>query len=200
MRTNPHSALNTLIELNHRYALDGSDSNSYGGLLWALGLFDRPFPDAPVTGTLRSRSTQSHARRLDLARYGGRITQPSSGDIKQVAVIGAGISGLAAARTLLDQGHRVRVFENSTGESDMKQPLDANGLDQLFRTVRTYPSWQERPVTDEQIQGVYDLLKWGPTSMNCLPGRFVFLRTPEAKARLEPSLMQAMSTRLGRRL
>jgi 3-hydroxypropanoate dehydrogenase len=71
----------------------------------------------------------------------------------------------------------------------MKQPLNSNALDQLFRTARTYPSWQDRPVTDEQIQELYSLLKWGPTSMNCLPGRFVFLRTPEAKARLEPSLM-----------
>jgi len=71
----------------------------------------------------------------------------------------------------------------------MKQPLDSNALDQLFRTARTFPSWRERPVTDEQIHELYDLLKWGPTSMNCLPGRFVFLRAPEAKARLEPSLM-----------
>jgi 3-hydroxypropanoate dehydrogenase len=71
----------------------------------------------------------------------------------------------------------------------MKQLLDANALDQLFRTARTYPSWQDRPVTDEKIQGLFDLAKLGPTSMNCLPGRFVFLRTPEAKARLESSLM-----------
>ena len=71
----------------------------------------------------------------------------------------------------------------------MKQPLNSNALDQLFRTARTFPSWRERPVTDEQIHEFYDLLKWGPTSMNCLPGRFVLLRTPEAKARLEPSLM-----------
>lgn len=71
----------------------------------------------------------------------------------------------------------------------MKQPLNSNALDQLFRTARTFPSWRERPVTDEQIRELYDLLKWGPTSMNCLPGRFVFLRTPSAKARLEPSLM-----------
>jgi 3-hydroxypropanoate dehydrogenase len=72
----------------------------------------------------------------------------------------------------------------------MKQPLDANALDQLFRTARTFPRWQARPVTDAQIQDLYDLLKWGPTSMNCLPGRFVFLCTPEAKARLVPALME----------
>jgi len=70
----------------------------------------------------------------------------------------------------------------------MKQPLDAKALDQLFRTARTFSSWQKKPVTDEQIQDLYDLMKWGPTSMNCLPGRFLFLRTPEAKARLMPFL------------
>ncbi|MCG6861311.1 MAG: malonic semialdehyde reductase [Chromatiaceae bacterium] len=71
----------------------------------------------------------------------------------------------------------------------MKHALDSKALDQLFHNARTFPNWQARPVTDEQIRDLYDLLKWGPTSMNCLPGRFVFLRTPEAKARLEPSLM-----------
>ena len=71
----------------------------------------------------------------------------------------------------------------------MKQRLEANALDQLFRTARTFPSWRNRPVSDDQIQDLYDLLKWGPTSMNCLPGRFLFLRSPAAKARLEPFLM-----------
>ncbi|AGA90651.1 nitroreductase [Thioflavicoccus mobilis 8321] len=73
----------------------------------------------------------------------------------------------------------------------MKQPLDEQALDQLFRSARTYPSWQDRPVSDEQLQALYELLKWGPTSMNCMPARFVFLRTAEAKARLEPALMAA---------
>jgi hypothetical protein len=54
----------------HRYALDGSDPNSHGGILWCLGLFDRPFqPEKPVIGSLRPRSTRSHAARLDLRIY-----------------------------------------------------------------------------------------------------------------------------------
>ena len=109
------AALHTLISLNHRYALDGSDPNSYGGLLWTLGLFDRPFEERPVTGRLRTRSTQAHARRLDLPAYRARVTQPANGNALRVAVVGAGIAGLAAARTLQDQGHIVEVFEKSRG-------------------------------------------------------------------------------------
>jgi len=71
----PAQALARLVELNHRFALDGSDPASYGGLLWCLGLFDRPFPPArAVTGTVRTRSLAAHAARLDLpalARRGG---------------------------------------------------------------------------------------------------------------------------------
>jgi photolyase PhrII len=109
------TALHTLVALNHRYALDGSDPNSYGGLLWTLGLFDRPFAERPVTGQVRTRSAQAHARRLDLAAYRARVTQPASGKPSRIAVVGAGIAGLAAARTLQDQGHRVEVFEKSRG-------------------------------------------------------------------------------------
>jgi predicted NAD/FAD-dependent oxidoreductase len=103
-----------MIDLNHRYALDGNDANSYSGLLWCLGLFDRPFkPGRPVIGTLRPRSTGDHARRLDLAAYQAKIKSPASGRRLKVAVIGAGISGLFTARTLSDQGHQVELFEKS---------------------------------------------------------------------------------------
>jgi hypothetical protein len=114
-KSDPQQALDTLIALNHRYALDGSDPNSYGGLLWALGLFDRPFPERPVTGRLRARSSRDHARRLDLARYRTQVSRPASGSPLSIGVIGAGIAGLSAARTLQEQGHEVRVFEKSRG-------------------------------------------------------------------------------------
>ena len=71
----------------------------------------------------------------------------------------------------------------------MNQPLDGPALDQLFRTARTYPKWQKQPVTDTQLQDLYDLVRWGPTSMNCLPARLVFLRSAPAKERLIPALM-----------
>jgi 3-hydroxypropanoate dehydrogenase len=66
--------------------------------------------------------------------------------------------------------------------------LEARVLDQLFRGARTHNKWQDRPVADATLQELYDLLKWGPTSANSMPARFVFLRTPEAKARLIPAL------------
>ena len=108
----PRDALRTLIDLNHRYALDGSNPNSYGGLLWWLGLFDRPFtPPKPVLGTVRPRSVRQHARRLDLGRYRAKVTAPARGDALRVAVVGAGLSGLFAGRILQDHGLQVAVFE-----------------------------------------------------------------------------------------
>ena len=89
-----------MIHLNHRLALDGNDANSYGGLLWCLGLFDRPFkPERPLIGTLRPRSTKDHARRLDLSAYRKKVKRPTGGRPQKIAIIGAGISGLFAART-----------------------------------------------------------------------------------------------------
>ena len=108
----PERALQWMIDLNHRYALDGNDPNSYGGLLWCLGLFDRPFkPPKPIIGTLRPRSTRSHANRLDMTAYRAKIELPASGRQLNVAVVGAGLAGLVAARTISDHGHAVTIFE-----------------------------------------------------------------------------------------
>ncbi len=68
--------------------------------------------------------------------------------------------------------------------------LDDAALDQLFRTARTYNGWHDKDVPDVLLRAVYDLAKWGATSANCSPARFVFVRTPEAKERLKPHLME----------
>jgi 3-hydroxypropanoate dehydrogenase len=70
----------------------------------------------------------------------------------------------------------------------MKNVINPHALDLVFRTARTQNGWLEKPVSREQLQELYELLKHGPTSMNTCPARFVFLRTPEAKARLVPAL------------
>jgi 3-hydroxypropanoate dehydrogenase len=66
--------------------------------------------------------------------------------------------------------------------------LEAAAHDQLFREARTHNKWQDKPVTDEQIHELYELLKYGPTSANSSPARFVFIRTPEGKEKLRPAL------------
>jgi photolyase PhrII len=109
-------ALRILIDLNHRYALDGRDPASYGGILWCLGQFDRPFePESPITGRVRSRSTREHSQRLDIGLFEKRVDRPISKRALRVAVIGAGIAGLICARTLRDQGVEVDIFEKSRG-------------------------------------------------------------------------------------
>jgi 3-hydroxypropanoate dehydrogenase len=66
--------------------------------------------------------------------------------------------------------------------------LDDAALDTLFRSARTQNGWTDAPVSDEDLHQLYDLLKFGPTSANSSPARFVFLRTAEAKQRLVPAL------------
>jgi len=61
-------------------------------------------------------------------------------------------------------------------------------LDQLFRTARSTHAFTSQPVTDELLRQLYELLKLGPTACNAQPGRYVFVRSPEAKARLAPAL------------
>ena len=66
--------------------------------------------------------------------------------------------------------------------------LPAAALDTLFRTARTFNQFLDIPVSDGTLQEIYDLVKWAPTTANASPGRFVFVRSPEAKARLKPAL------------
>lgn len=112
----PREALRLIIDLNHRYALDGRDPASYGGILWCLGQFDRPFtPEQPVLGTVRPRPTAEHARRLDPAVWSRRTSVSRAQPCPRVAVIGAGMSGAAAAGALADHALNVTVFDKSRG-------------------------------------------------------------------------------------
>jgi 3-hydroxypropanoate dehydrogenase len=66
--------------------------------------------------------------------------------------------------------------------------VDDAAVDILFRNARTQNGWLPTPVSDALLRAIYDVMKWGPTSANCCPARLIFLRTPEAKARLIPAL------------
>jgi 3-hydroxypropanoate dehydrogenase len=72
----------------------------------------------------------------------------------------------------------------------MSNALDHRALDQIFLSARTHNAWQKRDVPDDLLRQLVDLLKMGPTSANCSPARFVFVKSAEAKARLKPHLME----------
>lgn len=66
--------------------------------------------------------------------------------------------------------------------------LSADALDQLFREARTHSAWLPRPVDDSLLHQIFSLAIMGPTSANSSPGRFVFVKTAEAKEKLKPAL------------
>jgi 3-hydroxypropanoate dehydrogenase len=66
----------------------------------------------------------------------------------------------------------------------MPNKLDEAVLNQLFREARTRNGWTDQTVTDERLRELYDLMKFGPTSSNCCPARFVWVRSKDAKHRL----------------
>jgi 3-hydroxypropanoate dehydrogenase len=77
---------------------------------------------------------------------------------------------------------------HSARELSMSETLDDHSLDVIFREARTHGAWLDKPVTDDTLRALYEVMKWGPTSANTNPARFVFLRTKEAKERLRPAL------------
>lgn len=77
-----------------------------------------------------------------------------------------------------------------------KGALPAASLDQLFRQARTYNEWDAREVGDRTIHALYELLKWGPTAANTSPGRFVWVKSAEGKAKLSALAMEANQAKI----
>jgi predicted NAD/FAD-dependent oxidoreductase len=114
--SSPSRALYLATDLNHRYALDGRDPSSYDKLLWCFGQFDRPFePEAPLFGTVRPRSVDEHEKRIDMTKYLRVVDRSICENQPAIAIIGSGMAGLIAARTLADHGLSVKVFDKSRG-------------------------------------------------------------------------------------
>jgi 3-hydroxypropanoate dehydrogenase len=67
--------------------------------------------------------------------------------------------------------------------------LTDTALDQLFRQAQTAHAFVQTPIADDQLQALYDLMKWAPTAFNAQPARFVFVKSPQAKDLLRPALM-----------
>lgn len=71
----------------------------------------------------------------------------------------------------------------------MSKVLTDPALDQLFRTARTYNAFSGE-ISDDTLHQLYDLLKFGPTEANTTPARIVFVKSDEARKRLEPALSE----------
>lgn len=78
-----------------------------------------------------------------------------------------------------------------TMERRAKGVLAPEALEQLFTAARTHNGWLPKEVPNELLELAVDYAKWGPTSANCSPMRIVFVRSPEAKARLSPAMSEA---------
>lgn len=72
----------------------------------------------------------------------------------------------------------------------MIDPLSQQALDILFLQARSHNNWLDKPVDDALLRQIWNLARMGPTSANCSPMRIVFVKSPEAKARLQPALME----------
>lgn len=70
--------------------------------------------------------------------------------------------------------------------------------EQLFTEARTHNVWLDKPVSDELLHQLYELLKWGPTSANCSPMRVIFCKSPEARARLVPFMSPGNQEKTGK--
>lgn len=74
------------------------------------------------------------------------------------------------------------------GDLSNAAPLSETALQQIFTEARTFSAWQDRPVSESTLRQVYELAKYGPTSANSSPARFVFVQSEQAKERLRPCL------------
>lgn len=78
----------------------------------------------------------------------------------------------------------------------MSEPLSDAALDQLFRSARTYNGYLDKPVSTAQLHAIWDLVKMGPTSANCLPARLIWCTSDAAKARLAACAMPANADKI----
>jgi 3-hydroxypropanoate dehydrogenase len=78
----------------------------------------------------------------------------------------------------------------------MSQPLGDAALDQLFREARSYNGYLDMPVSREQMDSIWDVMKYGPTSANCLPARLVWCVSDEAKEKLAACAMESNAEKI----
>lgn len=74
--------------------------------------------------------------------------------------------------------------------------IDPHALDQVFREARTFSTFKPDPVSDDTLAQLQELAQWGPTAFNSQPARFVFVRSAEAKARLQGCVNAGNATKI----
>ncbi len=104
-----------------------------------------------------------------------------SGTMEEVQVPAGAVDERAAIEVPAEEASAPEIEEKS-------RAIEEAALDAIFRAARTHDKFRDEPVSDETLNALYDLLKWGPTSANCSPARFLFLRSRAAKERLRPAL------------
>ena len=110
---------------NDKYALDGRDPSSIAGVQWCHGLFDRPFyPPLPVMGVVRKRDLETHASRLDIAKYADYINRSANHEDEAFIVYGGGIVESFVARMLYDNGINVYYCSRLPHTPDVDLRLD----------------------------------------------------------------------------
>lgn len=207
-------ALQYCIDLNHRYALDGRAPNSYGGILWCFGQFDRPLPtERALFGSVRSRSIERDQQRIQLSGFRSHVARPIASEVPRVAVVGAGIAGLIAARTLQDHGIQTVVFEKSRGvggrvstrtvtTTELRTQFDHGA--QYFtardsRFARYVHSWNDDGLVQPWMGRIVELTGNGDIVDECTkPARFVGVPAMNAIGKhLANDLSVSLETRVG---
>lgn len=82
------------------------------------------------------------------------------------------------------------MSDELTSKPTHNDPIDETALKQILLDARTYNDFEDRPIPAETLKTLYDAVRMGPTSANSSPARFLFITSPEAKARLKPHLME----------
>jgi len=78
----------------------------------------------------------------------------------------------------------------------MSEPISDSALDQIFRTARTYNGYHDKPVGEDQLKAIWDLMKMGPTSANMLPARMVWCTSDDSKEMLASTAMEANAEKI----
>lgn len=168
-----------MMELNDRFSLDGRSPVGYSGVLWCFGQFDHPVPEpAKGFGRVRSRVTTEQSTQIETSRFAARIALPATESKRRVAVVGAGLAGIVAARVLEAHGHQVMVFEKSRGLGGRTatRRADERLWDHGAPAFEVTAPWLRAQIDEWVRLGVVE--PWQPTVARAFNGTLARMRSP----------------------